>query len=303
MSGILDDFKDAFSKRNNGLIQLIWLNVAIYIFTLLLFVTFTLFFKGGNLYYTLLSYVSLSPEPTTLLFRPWTFLTYSFLHHINPIVHIFPNMLMLYWFGSILQEYIGSRRLVGLYIVGAIFGAVLAVLAFNFIPYYHQNIASTSIIGASGSVMAVVFAAATLAPDYSFFLFLIGSVRIKYIAFLLLIISLAGSIGANAGGEIVHLGGAIFGYIYIRQLRAGRDFSTPIEAVIEFFEKLFKRKNEPKIRVAYRQKEASYSSTASSHSGFPDEEEVDEILDKISRSGYESLTKEEKQKLFKASQK
>ena len=173
MSGILDDFKDAFSKRNNGLIQLIWLNVAIYIFTLLLFVTFTLFFKGGNLYYTLLSYVSLSPEPTTLLFRPWTLLTYSFLHHINPIVHIFPNMLMLYWFGSILQEYIGSRRLVGLYIVGAIFGAVLAVLAFNFIPYYHQNIASTSIIGASGSVMAVVFAAATLAPDYSFFLFLI----------------------------------------------------------------------------------------------------------------------------------
>ena len=174
MSGILDDFKDAFSKRNNGLIQLIWLNVAIYIFTLLLFVTFTLFFKGGNLYYTLLSYVSLSPEPTTLLFRPWTFLTYSFLHHINPIVHIFPNMLMLYWFGSILQEYIGSRRLVGLYIVGAIFGAVLAVLAFNFIPYYHQNIASTSIIGASGSVMAVVFAAATLAPDYSFFLFLLN---------------------------------------------------------------------------------------------------------------------------------
>jgi membrane associated rhomboid family serine protease len=120
-------------------------------------------------------------------------------------------------------------------------------LAFNFIPYYHQNIVSTSIIGASGSVMAVVFAAATLAPDYSFFLFLIGSVRIKYIAFLLLIISLAGSIGANAGGEIVHLGGAIFGYIYIRQLRAGRDFSTPIEAVIEFLKNYSNEKNEPKF--------------------------------------------------------
>ncbi|WP_044172179.1 rhomboid family intramembrane serine protease [Flectobacillus major] len=303
MSGILEDFKDAFAKRNNGLVQLIWLNVAVYVTTLLLFVILTVFFKQGTLYYDLLEYVNLSPALNIVVFRPWTLLTYAFLHDINPIVHIFPNMLMLYWFGNIIQEFLGSKRLINLYILGAVFGGLLTILAFNLIPYYHDSVNSVTIIGASGSVLAIVFAAATLVPDYSFYLFLIGPVRIKYIAFFLLLISLAGSIGANAGGGIVHLGGALLGYIYIKQLQAGRDFGAPIDAIVDFFQGLFRRTEKPKIKVAYRQKESTYSGSISNHAGFPDDDEVDEILDKISRSGYESLTKEEKQKLFKASQK
>jgi membrane associated rhomboid family serine protease len=302
MSGILDDFKDAFAKRNNGLIQLVWLNVAVYVVMIMVLISSSLVTGDGTLFKSALGHLSLKPAFGTFLYQPWTILTYAFLHDVVPL-HLLFNMLMLYWYGSIIQEFLGSRRLINLYILGAFFGALLALIVFNFIPFY-RNIPAVSIIGASGSVMAIMFASATLMPDYTFFLFLIGPVKIKYIAFFFFIISLAGTIGTNAGGEIVHLGGAFLGYIYIKQLQAGRDWGTPIDATIEFFQNLFKRTEKPSIKVVHRQKETAFGSPSSSvGNAYPDDDEVDEILDKISRSGYESLTKEEKQKLFKASQK
>jgi membrane associated rhomboid family serine protease len=302
MSGILDDFKDAFAKRNNGLIQLIWLNVAVYVVMVMIWVSVNIVTHDSKLFDSWLSYLSLKPAFGTFLYRPWTILSYAFLHAIVPL-HLLFNMLQLYWFGAIIQEFLGSRRLINLYILGAFFGGVLALLAFNFIPYYQVGL-NVPIIGASGSVIAIMFAAATLMPDYTFFIFLIGPVRIKYIAFFFFIISLAGTVGVNAGGGIVHLGGALLGYLYIKQLQAGRDWGTPIDATVEFFQNLFKRTEKPTIKVVHRQKETAFGSSSSNvGNAYPDDDEVDEILDKISRSGYESLTKEEKQKLFKASQK
>ena len=302
MSGILDDFKDAFAKRNNGLIQLIWLNVAVYVVMIMVWVSTNIVTHSSGLFDSGLSYLSLKPAFGTFLYRPWTIFSYAFLHTIVPL-HLLFNMLLLYWFGGIIQEYLGSRRLVNLYILGAFFGGLLALMVFNLVPFY-RSVADVSIIGASGSVMAIMFAAATLMPDYTFFIFLIGPVRIKYIAFFYFLLSLAGTVGTNAGGEIVHLGGAFLGYIYIKQLQAGRDWGTPIDATVEFFQNLFKRSEKPSIKVVHRQKETAFGSSPSSvGNAYPDDDEVDEILDKISRSGYESLTKEEKQKLFKASQK
>ncbi|MFY7890244.1 MAG: rhomboid family intramembrane serine protease [Spirosomataceae bacterium] len=301
MSGILEDFKDAFAKRNNGLVQLIWLNIAVYVLMLMCLIIFRMS-DQELLFDKALRYVSLTPELPIFIYRPWTILTYSFVHAVNPIAHLLPNMLMLYWFGTIIQEFIGSRRLINLYLLGAFSGGLLAILIYNFVPYFSTNVQNVTIIGASGSVMAIVFAAATLVPDYTFFLFLLGPVRIKYIAFFFFLISLAGVTGLNAGGGIVHLGGALLGFLYIKQLQAGRDLGTPIDQTIDFINGLFRKKEKPQIKVVYRQKESSYSGNSSTNS-YPDEDEVDEILDKISKSGYESLTKEEKQKLFKASQK
>jgi membrane associated rhomboid family serine protease len=315
MSGILDDFKDAFAKRNNGLVQLIWLNVAVYVVMLSFLIVSSVFFKRPDIFNNVLSYFSLTPSMGTFLFRPWTILSYSFIHTVNPIIHLFPNMLMLYLFGAIIQEFLGSTRLINLYILGAFFGGVIALIAINFLSYY-QGAINVPIIGASGSVIAIMFAASTLMPDYTFFVFLIGPVRIKYIALFFFLISLAGTVQINsavnisavqmnAGGVIVHLGGALLGYLYIKQLQAGRDWGTPIDVTIEFFQNLFKRTEKPSIKVVHRQKETAFGSSTTSNVGnaYPDDDEVDEILDKISRSGYESLTKEEKQKLFKASQK
>ncbi len=302
MGGILDDFKDAFSKRNNGLIQLIWLNVAVYVVMLILWIGVNVAFSSDAWFENIRGYISLKPALNVFLFRPWTILSYAFIHSVSPF-HLFFNMLMLYWYGAIIQEFLGSRRLINIYILGALFGGLLALVAFNLVPFYKPH-ADVIIIGASGSVMAIMFAAATLVPDYTFFLFLIGPVKIKYIAFFFFLVSLAGTIGTNAGGEIVHLGGALLGYLYIKQLQAGRDWGSPIDSTVDFFQNLFKRTEKPTIKVTHRQKETAYTnSPASVGAGYPDDDEVDEILDKISRSGYESLTKEEKQKLFKASQK
>jgi membrane associated rhomboid family serine protease len=301
MSGILEDFKDAFAKRNNGLVQLIWLNIAVYVLMLMCLIIFRMLSKE-LLFDSTLKYISLVPELSSFVYRPWTILTYSFVHAVNPIAHLLPNMLMLYWFGTIIQEFIGSRRLINLYLLGAFSGGLLAILIYNFVPYFSTNVQNVTIIGASGSVMAIVFAAATLVPDYTFFLFLLGAVRIKYIAFFFFLVSLASVTGLNAGGGIVHLGGALLGYLYIKQLQAGRDLGTPIDYTIDFVQGIFKKQEKPQIKVVYRQKETSFAQKTVAN-GFPDEDEVDEILDKISKSGYESLTKEEKQKLFKASQK
>jgi hypothetical protein len=153
-------------------------------------------------------------------------------------------------------------------------------------------------VGASASINAIVVAAATLLPDYTFFLLFIGAVRIKYIAAIIVFLSFLGTIGGNAGGNIAHLGGALMGFIYIKQLQAGVNWGGWVTSVIGFFKNLFKPK--PKVKVTYR-KEAKSKSPSSFNKA--SQEEIDAILDKISDHGYEKLTKEEKEKLFNASKK
>jgi len=163
-------------------------------------------------------------------------------------------------------------------------------------------------LGASASVYAVVVGAATFMPNYTFFLLLIGPVKIKYIAIFYVFLSFAQTIGDNAGGNLAHLGGALIGFIFITQLRKGNDWGAPVYATLTFFSKLFTRK--PKIKVSHKRSASRPASSSSSHRSTapkkevnPDQKEIDAILDKISEKGYESLTKEEKQKLFNASKK
>jgi len=155
-------------------------------------------------------------------------------------------------------------------------------------------------VGASAAVFAVVVAAATLLPDYTFFLLFLGPVRIKYIAAFYVIISFLGSVGSNAGGEIAHLGGALMGFVYIKQLQSGANWGSWITATLDWFKNLFTAK--PKVKVTYRNSETS-SPKKSSTKPSVSQDEIDVILDKISDGGYESLTKDEKEKLFNASKK
>ncbi|WP_317175073.1 rhomboid family intramembrane serine protease [Hymenobacter qilianensis] len=147
---------------------------------------------------------SLPADLGALVRRPWSVLTYAFLH--QGFLHIIFNLLNLYWFGSLVREYLGDRKLVSLYILGALAGAALFLLAYNLVPAY-RNGPLAEVLGASGAVTAIIVAAATLLPDYTFSLILIGPVKIKYIAFVVVLISLAGIDGSNAGGEIAHIGG------------------------------------------------------------------------------------------------
>ncbi|RZK17979.1 MAG: rhomboid family intramembrane serine protease [Hymenobacter sp.] len=297
---LTQDIRDAFSRRDNALNQLIILNALV--FAVLIILRAIFFIAQSQGYAMVMRQLALPSDGYSLLRHPWTLISYAFVH--EGFLHILFNMLNLYWFGQLIREYLGDRRLVGLYLLGALMGAAFFLLAYNFIPAL-QPFVGQPVIGASASVTAVIVAAATLLPDYTFMLFIIGQVKIKWIAVAVVLISIAGINGGNPGGEITHLGGALLGFVFVKQLKAGRDMSTPVTAVVEWFSRLFSPRPSS-MRVTHRQPAAATRATAGTGKAAgpsaTGQDEIDLILDKISHSGYESLSKDEKQKLFRASQ-
>ncbi|WP_400191982.1 rhomboid family intramembrane serine protease [Hymenobacter sp. B81] len=295
---IIADIKSAFSRRDNALNQLLLINVLV--FAVLVVVKALLFLSGARpAYEVLMRQLELPADLPGLLRHPWTLLTYAFTH--EGFLHIIFNLLNLYWFGMLFREYLGDRRLVGLYILGSLAGALLFLLSYNLLPVLRpQMLAGMSMVGASAAVTAIIVGAATLLPDYTFNLFLFGAVRIKYIAAAVVLISIAGISGNNTGGQLAHLGGAIIGFVFVKQLQAGRDLGRPILAVGDWISGLLHGR--PRLRVSHRNTPPAAAGKTRGPLVQPEQNEIDLILDKISRSGYESLSKEEKQKLFKASQ-
>jgi membrane associated rhomboid family serine protease len=303
-----DNLKNAFRQSDNSLYKLMALNILFFAVGLVgrVFLTisgFEAWYKAG------LSYLMMPASLTALLVQPWSIFTYMFLH--EGVFHILFNMLFLYWFGMLIHQNIGSRKLANLYILGGIAGALFYLIVYNLAPYFSQSVESARMLGASAGVFAIVVGAATLTPNTTFFLMLLGPVRIKYIAIFYVILSFANSIGSNAGGEIAHLGGALLGFLYITQLRKGIDWGIPVQKVGMFFENIFSPKRS-RVKVSYRkEKKATKTSNSSGNSSkavtskseHPSQEEIDKILDKIAESGYEALSKEEKQKLFEFSKK
>jgi membrane associated rhomboid family serine protease len=303
--GLLDEFKNAFNRPDNGLMQIILINLAVFVILILLRVLLT--FSGGlSVYATMISWLELPASIPTFLSRPWTLVTYFFLH--EGFMHILFNMLFLYWFGRIIKEFLGGSKVVNLYVLGGLAGGLFYILIYNTIPYFAERVEVSMMLGASAGVFAVVVGAATFMPNYTIFLLLIGPVRIKYIALFYVLLAFAQTTGQNAGGELAHLGGAAIGFFYIKQLQNGTDWGKWLQSFLSFVKSFFV--HQPKVKVSYRKdpkvKQETYSSASSSStSSFTEasQEEIDAILDKISQSGYESLSKTGKQKLFNASKK
>ena len=307
---IVQDIRTAFSRRDNALVQLILLNVLVFAGLIVLQAVMTVTSTGGY-FLNVLRQFELSSSLTVFLRHPWTVLSYAFTHTIvysgfwDGALHILFNMLNLYWFGQLIREYLGDRRLVSLYVLGALCGAAIFLLSFNLIPAFQPGL-GRPMVGASAAVSAIIVAAATLLPDYTFMLILLGPVRIKWIAAVVVLISLAGLSGGNPGGMLAHLGGALLGFVFIKQLQAGRDMGRPVQAVGNWFSNLFSHRPAMRVSSPSRRPEPVTTTGSSSRKpaapGQPLQDEIDTILDKISRSGYESLSKDEKQKLFRASQ-
>lgn len=306
-----DNLKNAFRHSDNSLFKLIAINILVFFAVLIARVLMTI--TGfGDWYSSGISYLMMPASLPRLMTQPWSIFSYMFLH--EGIFHILFNMLFLYWFGLLIHQNLGSRKLANLYILGGLFGALFYVIIYNLAPYFSNSVDSSLMLGASAGVFAVVVGAATLTPNTTFFLILIGPVRIKYIAIFYVILSFANSIGANAGGELAHLGGALLGFLYITQLRKGVDLGIPVQKVGIFFENLFsgRRSN---VKVSYRKEKttgggfgsfgspSAKTTTPVAKSEIATQEEIDRILDKIADRGYEALNKEEKRKLFEFSKK
>jgi membrane associated rhomboid family serine protease len=309
--GFWDNLKNAFRHSDNSLYKLIAINLLVFLGLMVIRVFLTI--SGyGDIYKAGLSQLMMPAYLPKLATQPWSILTYMFLH--EGFFHIIFNMLFLYWFGQLIHQYLGSRKLANLYILGGIFGALFYVLIYNLAPYFSQSVQSSMMLGASAGVFAIVVGAATLTPNTTFMLLIIGPVKIVYIAVFYVILSFANSIGANAGGEIAHLGGALLGFLYITQLRRGNDWGVPVQKIGIFFENLFNL-SRSKVKVSYRSKAktsgggsfGNFSSKSNPGSIAKNQEatqeEIDSILDKIAEKGYDALSKEEKRKLFEFSKK
>lgn len=225
-----------------------------------------------------------------LISKPWTVFTYMFFHW--DVMHIFFNMLWLYWMGKIFQEYLGNKKLLNTYLAGGFIGALFFIAAYNIFPLFSNSLHGAFALGASASVLAITVATATLLPEYPIQLLFFGVVRLKWIAVITILLDLINISGDNAGGHIAHLGGAFYGFIYIRSLQKGTDLTAWLTRL---FDRLSPSK---KMKVAHRQKKRDEDFNITKKAK---QEQMDDILDKISKSGYGSLTQEEKNFLFKMS--
>lgn len=304
MHTILDDFKNAWHKPNNGLVQLIIINISVFVGLGIIAVFSTLSGLDGVFAFAFKQFTIPAPIGEFIT-RPWTIITYAFAHSFSNLWHIIMNMLFLYWFGRVFVDFLGSQKLINLYVMGAIAGGVTYLLAYNLIPFYAERATMfDGMIGASAAVYAVTVATATYWPDHKFYLLFLGPVKISYVAAFVIFTSLLGTIGSNAGGNLAHLGGALIGFIYAKQLTKGVEMGTWVFKIMEFVKSFFVHK--PKIKVSHRQKATSSAKRSSSPSATKtdfSQAEIDKILDKISEKGYDSLTKAEKEKLFNASKK
>jgi membrane associated rhomboid family serine protease len=292
--GIWDDIKLTF-KNGSNLTRLIYINIAVFVLIAIVSI-FGFLLRNTEISGKVLDLFSVPSSFNALLSRPWTLITYMFTH--KDLLHILFNMLWLYWFGRIFLEYLDQRKLVAVYLMGGISGALVYILSFNIFPVFSGVVAESVAIGASASVMAVVIAIAAYVPDYTIQLFLFGRIKIKYMALGIFILTSVMDFSVNSGGKLAHIGGALFGYLYTLNIRHGRDMGKGLNRIIDFFVTIFKPRKKLKVTHKKAANEYEYNKVKADHQKI-----INDILEKISKGGYDSLTKEEKETLFKESQK
>lgn len=233
-----------------------------------------------------------------LLQKPWTIFTYMFLH--ENFIHIFFNMLMLYFGGTLFMQFLNAKKLLSTYIIGGITGAAFYILAYNYFPYFSLAVDYSLALGASASVLAILVATAVYIPEYSVSLFIFGRIKMKYIALILVLLDLLSIEKENPGGHIAHLGGALWGFSYIMFMKKNRDLYSIFNPAVKFFKNIFKRKTRLRAKNYYGR---PMTDDEYNEARIDKQKKIDIILDKISKNGYNSLTKEEKDFLFSASNK
>jgi len=295
-----EELKRFFTGRSM-LAILIMINIGVWILTKAVYVVFYLYnHPDVSLADTwILHYFALPALTGELASRPWTLVSYMFLH--IDFWHILFNMLWLFWFGRIFMEYLNSRQLLFTYLAGGLTGGLLYILAFNIFPVFHTTIEASVALGASASVMAIVTAISFFVPNYSIQLLFIGRVRILYLAILLFIFDFIAIPSGNAGGHIAHIGGALFGYFFSLWMRKTKyAYSTGVfTSLLKKLTNLFstgRGSSAPPPYAGRPKADEEYNAEKNLH-----QKRIDTILEKISRGGYDSLTKDEKDLLFRSS--
>lgn len=289
----ITNLKDNF-RRGDIVTKLLYINVGVFLLVSLVGIVCTLFKVPPTPW---ANYLELPAWVLVLVRQPWSLLTYMFMH--ANLLHILFNMLWLLWFGRLFLSFFSAKHLRGLYILGGLFGGLMYVLAYNVFPYFEEAVFHSYLLGASASVLAIVVATAVRAPEYPVQFMFIGMVRLKYVALFMVALDLLFMTSGNAGGHIAHLGGALAGWWFASGLSSGHDATKWINGVLDWVDRGWKpTARKPKMKVHYSDKQKDYDFNARKKERAA---EVDRILDKLRKSGYGSLTEEEKKQLFEAS--
>ncbi len=285
------DIKRTF-KEGSVLTRLIYVNLGVFLVVKLIGVILYL----GGVQFSLIEWLAVPSRLEELAVKPWTPVTYMFLH--ESFLHILFNIFGLYWFGKLFLYHFEGEKMLSVYILGGLAGAFLFMAVYNISPTFES--VRGLMLGASASVFALLVAVAVYDPSREIHLFFIGRFPLKYIAIFYVVLSALSISASNPGGNLAHLGGAAWGWLYIHQLRRGKDWGAGLVKLIDRVAEMFKPKE--KMKVTYKQKppkdDYEYNRQKSLH-----QEEINRILDKIAKSGYESLTKREKEILFKQGRK
>ena len=310
MADFISSIKQRFINSSIA-VKYIYINVGVFILIRLVLILYNLFLKEP----TFTEYIEIPSNLALFTHRPWTIITYMFVH--IDFLHILFNMLWLYWFGKIFLQFFTGRQLGGLYLLGGMAGGALFILTYNIFPYLRQFSSLSFLAGASASVMAIVFAVSFYRKDYKINLLLIGQIKLIYLAIGVLVIDILAVTSDNAGGHIAHIGGALLGIFYAAQYHTGKDIVGSInrllDRVVDFFtprpklkiHRTKKKVSKPdKKRPAETDKKRPVETDAAYLRRKQEENRIiDSILDKLKQSGYESLSADEKKRLFDASRK
>ena len=262
--------------------KLIYLNVAIFAFTLLITV-FQGLYKGEQNF--LMQWFSLDDNLNEFLSKPWSILSYGFLH--ADFIHLIFNMITLYFIGNLFIQYFTQKQALSFYLLGTLFGGILYLLSQNYFPLFEGR--NTTLVGASAGISAIFIGIATYMPNYQIKIRFLGFIKFWHLAVVWLAFDIIGLIGPNAGGSFSHLGGSLFGFLYVNQA------SNKKTGISEMFSSLFKTKEKP-LKTVHKSVKIKKNTPKNSA---PNQIQIDAILDKISKSGYDTLTKTEKEFLFK----
>ena len=273
----LDNLKREFGIANM-LNKLIYINVFSFLVLNIFSVIFSLFLIDISSIKELLMLPSSTEE---VIKKPWSLISYMFIH--DNFIHLLFNLIWLHFGGKLFLQYLNQKQSLYTYILGGLFGGILFIIAFNNLPALIPYSENAKALGASASVLAIFFAIATYIPNFQVSIPLIGFIKLKHIALIYIILDFLNIPNGNAGGHIAHLGGAIFGFFYVKQFTQ-KSAKNKQNQFLSYLKNIFnfqKSKNKKNYKM----------------------KEIDLILEKISKSGYNSLTKIEKELLFKSSKK
>lgn len=273
-------------KQGSIVEKIIYINVAVFVFTLLMSVFQGLYKNESNF---IVAWFSLNANYTEFFSKPWAIISYGFLH--ADFLHILMNLIVLYYVGNLFIEYFTQKQLLTFYLLGTFFGGVLFLASYNYFPLFKDQTAI--LVGASAGISAIFIGIATYIPNYQFKIRFIGFVKLWYLAAIWVGLDLLALAGNNAGGHFSHLGGAMFGFLYVTQA------SNKKIRILDNISSLFKRKEKP-LKTVYKSKNKTTSTTKNTSEN---QQKIDAILDKIGASGYDVLSKEEKEFLFKQGKK